>query len=155
MSPKKKARRCERRANRDRSCTSNNACDLQKTQSPWSAVLDDNWQDELGSRVEADADRLEAVMDEDRDWFARHPDRHFHIREAYPHERHVGQAGDAVLVVRLPQVGRARIALSISYGRPSDYDNDATGEALFAEFLRRADPNLAAVIRKAREVAHG
>jgi hypothetical protein len=128
---------------------------LRKSQSPWagySTPADDPIAD-IARRSQADAGRLDATCVDDATWFDEHPDRDFHIREATPHERDIGFAQEAVLAVRLPNIGQARIPLEVYWGKLSDYDNDAIGELLFEECMRRLDPNVAAVARDARKGA--
>ena len=53
---------------------------------------------EVIKRIQRDADRLDAVTEDDRRWFEAHPERDFHVRVAAPTERDVGTAYDLVLV---------------------------------------------------------
>lgn len=131
--------------------TENNKAASRKSQaSPWAnAPVYDPWADVI-QRWRADADRLEATSEDDRRWFEANPGRDFHIREATPHERHVGQSDSAILVVRLPNIGRARFSIEVYRGEASDYDTDAIGEILFAAAVRRADPDLREIILRTR-----
>ena len=147
MSRKKSAPRCKRQGQDSFSKNQNKAAS-HKTQSPWAdSPAVDHELDDVIKRSQSDADRLEATCADDAAWFEENPARRFRIREVTPHERDTGLAPYAVLVTKLPGIGRARIALELYWGAPSDYDNDAVGEVLFDECMRRLDPDLAAIIR--------
>jgi hypothetical protein len=64
---------------------------------------------EFIERTRQDADRLDAVSEDDRRWFEAHPERNFHLRAVTPHERGTGYADDMILVAQVGPGLRWRI----------------------------------------------
>jgi hypothetical protein len=119
----------------------------QRGKSPWADAPKNNWKAELQDKLEKDADRNEAVLEDDTAFFKANPHRRFHIRRATPHERYLDSAAESVLVARFG-VTRVRFFIGRMGFDPAEHDNEAAGQELFDLCLKAMDPASARQIRK-------